>query len=51
MPSCDNCDGFVSASYHRVFEVDGVLHDCHSCENLDGNHGPDDVSRLGYTGR
>lgn len=51
MPSCSNCGGFVSTSYFRVFEVDGVLHDCLSCTPHNGDHGPSDASRVGYTGR
>lgn len=28
---CDNCDGFVTDAYYRVFSVDGVLPACPEC--------------------
>lgn len=35
MPRCDNCGTFVSAGFHRVFSVDGVLHACTDCRGRD----------------
>lgn len=35
MPYCDNpdCGAFVSATFYRVFSIDGIVHSCPTCSD------------------
>lgn len=47
MAECDNCGGWVTDEYKRVFsDNDGVLHGCIECTRLAGGHHPDDAGEV-----
>lgn len=45
MPSCDNCNSFVTRDYSRVFSIEGQLHGCPQCMDSIANAGQTMLAR------